>query len=260
MTLVTSIISLLRPARITNCAWLCAFAILVLVSVQSSILALTEKNLANHMVVEHTLFFFLGAASVKTAEIVLRIFVSSKNRRDEYITTMTRSERQIRNDLKISIIKVWSRILRRIFSVNSSYGVLWLLVPVILLALWHLPSLFDYALLHEELHILQHLSFIIVGVTGYLALRTLGESFKIIILITLNAIMGFAGLLFSVTTDPLYSTYSVSSHNEAGTYMLVTCMLLLLIGLPAYLIHRTLFHIHIKIKDTNESKSRASSE
>jgi cytochrome c oxidase assembly factor CtaG len=254
---VTSIFSIIRPASISDCAWLCAFAILILVSVQSSILELTEKDLADHMVIEHTLFFFLGAASVKTAEIVLRILVSHTNRQHKYIT-VSKSEGQIGNNLKLSIITVWTSILKRIFSVYSSYGLLWVLVPAVLLALWHLPSLFDYALLHEEVHILQHISFVMVGVTGYLALRTLGDSFKIIILIILNAIMGFAGLLFSVTTDPVYSVYSVSSHNEAGTYMLVTCMLLLLIGLPAYLIHRTLFYVRIKIKDTSESNSRAS--
>jgi hypothetical protein len=105
------------------------------------------------------------------------------------------------------------------------------------------------------MHILQHISFITVEATGFIALRTLGESFKIIILITLNAIMAFTGLLFSVTTDPVYSFYSINGHNEAGTYMLITCIqLLLIIGLPAYLIHRALFHILIKINDYEQNQ------
>jgi hypothetical protein len=54
-------------------------------------------------------------------------------------------------------------------------------------------------------------------------------------LIALNAAMAFGGLLLSVTTDPVYSFYSVNGHNEAGSYMLITCILLLAIGLPAYL-------------------------
>jgi hypothetical protein len=58
-----------------------------------------------------------------------------------------------------------------------------------------------------------------------------GRTFKIIILITLNAIMAFTGLLFSVTVDSVYSFYSINVHNEAGTYMLITCIQLLLIGL-----------------------------
>jgi hypothetical protein len=61
----------------------------------------------------------------------------------------------------------------------------------------------------------------------------------------------FAGLMFAVLQTPIYTVYSVSSHNDAGTYMLVTCLLLLLVGLPAYLIHRTLFHVRIKAMNNN---------
>lgn len=126
---------------------------------------------------------------------------------------------------------------------------MWLSIPILLLAVWHYPPLFDYAVLHANVHILQHISFIVVGATAFIALRTLGESFKIITLIALNAAMAFGGLLLSVTTDPVYSVYSVNGHNEAGNYMLVTCILLLVIGLPAYLIHRAFIHIRIRIKE-----------
>jgi cytochrome c oxidase assembly factor CtaG len=120
-----------------------------------------------------------------------------------------------------------------------------------LLAIWHYPPLFDYAVLHKNVHILQHISFIIVGATGFIALRTLGESFRIITLITLNATMAFVGSLFAVTTDPVYTVYSINGHNEAGNYMLITCILLLLIGLPAYLIHRAFFHLRLRLKEQN---------
>ena len=120
-----------------------------------------------------------------------------------------------------------------------------------MLAIWHYPSLFDYAVLHQIVHISQHISFIVVRATGFIALRTLGESFRIIILITLNVIMAFAGLLLAVTTDPVYAVYSINGHNEAGNFMLITCVLLLIIGLPAYLIHRAFFHLRIRIKEQN---------
>jgi hypothetical protein len=238
---------------------------------------MTEHNLADHMVIEHTIFFLLGASSVETAEVALRVLVSYVHARRRSTSfqanAMTKNVTGIpqgsydrgdengknNNDgfdcnnnhskLLVTIIQLWSKIIKKIFSISSKYGLLWFLVASILLAIWHWPPLFDYAVLHENIHILQHISFIIVGATGFIALRTLGESFKIIILITLNAIMAFAGLLFSVTTDPVYSYYSISGHNEAGIYMLVTCIVLLLIGLPAYLIHRALFHIRIRIKE-----------
>jgi hypothetical protein len=60
--------------------------------------------------------------------------------------------------------------------------------------------------------------------------------------------MAFTGLLLSVTAEPVYTLYSINDHNQAGDYMLITCILLLLIGLPAYLIHRALFHMRVKIR------------
>jgi hypothetical protein len=253
--------------------WLCLFGILIVLSLQSPILETTEQNLALHMVVEHTIFFFLGASSVKAAEILLRILVSHSKRKltcraisitkkkntnsvppqhDSNTNSGTRrfdSDERSESRFSVRIVGFWLKVARAIFGSSSRYGLLWLSIPILLLAIWHYPPLFDYAVLHENVHILQHISFIIVGATAFIALRTLGESFKIIILIALNAAMAFGGLLLSVTTDPVYSSYSVNGHNEAGNYMIVTCILLLVIAFPAYLIHRTFIHIRIKIKE-----------
>lgn len=223
--------------NISNYTLIIVFGILTVISVQPALLEFTEKDLANHMILEHSIFFILGALSVQVAETVLRllIFSGSKSKKDQ-------------GNLGLSIIILfWSRLLKKVFRINSTYGFIWLIIPILLLTFWHLPSVFDYATLHEQIHILQHISFIIVGATAFLALRTLGESFKILVLIALNAVMAFAGLMFAILQTPIYTVYSVSSHNDAGTYMLVTCILLLLVGLPAYLIHRTLFHIRIKV-------------
>jgi hypothetical protein len=59
-----------------NFLWLCLFGILIVISIQSPILEMTEQNLADHMVIEHTIFFFLRAASVRTAKISPRMLVS----------------------------------------------------------------------------------------------------------------------------------------------------------------------------------------
>ena len=261
--------------------WLCSFGILIVLSVQSPILEITEHNLALHMVIEHTIFFFLGASSVRTVEIILRMLVSHSRRKVICrAASMTKKKSnsvplQIDNNknsgiskldlnggsesrLSIIVARCWLNVARAIFRASSRYGLLWLSIPILLLAIWHYPPLFDYAVLHSNGHILQHISFIIVGVTTFIALRTLGESFKIIALIALNAAMALGGLLLSVTTNPVYSFYSVNGHNEAGTYMIVTCILLLVIGLPAYLIHRALFHIRIRIKQENASDDETS--
>jgi Protein of unknown function (DUF1404)/Cytochrome c oxidase caa3 assembly factor (Caa3_CtaG) len=228
------------------------FGTLVATSIQPDLLAATEKDLASHMVLEHTLFFMLGGISVQVAETVLRIIVSSANNKERRKQSHT-TDKESKNDMRLKVISVWSRLLRKIFSVNNRYGFIWLIIPIILLTFWHLPFVFDYAALNDGVHILQHISFIIVGVTSFLAFRALGESFKIIILISLNGIMAFAGLMFAVTTTPIYPIYSVSSHNDAGTYMLITCLLLLLVVLPTYLIHRAI--LHLRIRTTSSDKT-----
>jgi hypothetical protein len=62
----------------------------------------------------------------------------------------------------------------------NKFGFIWIIISIIVLTIWHVPFIIDFAALHEPIHILQHFSFIIVGATVFLAIRALGESFKII--------------------------------------------------------------------------------
>lgn len=224
------------------------FGALIFVLVQPAILEFTEQDLAYHMTIEHTLFFIMGVMSVLVAETVLRIFTSYNN--------LQRNRH--RNTALSIIVSIWTKILRKIFTINN-YGYIWVIIAVTLLTFWHIPAIFDYAELNPPVHIAQHISFIVVGVMGFLAVRSLGESFTLLALLALNGVMGFAGLMFSLLDKPIYLVYSVSSHNNAGTYMLVSCILLLLVILPAYLIRRTLFHIHIRQSSSSSSSSGNSS-
>jgi ABC-type uncharacterized transport system permease subunit len=97
------------------------------------------------------------------------------------------------------------------------------------------------------------MSFIAVGAMGFMAVRSLGESFKLLALFALNGIMAFTGLMFSILNEPIYRVYSVSSHNNAGTYMLVSCIVILLVVLPGYLIYRTLLHIRVRQSSSSPS-------
>ena len=213
------------------------FGIVLLFSFQPTFLEFTEKDLAYHMIIEHSLFFVIGAISVQVAESILKQLILSVRRHED-------GKLKYRK-LKWTITVFWTKILRRIFTINK-YGYVWVIIAVDLLAFWHLPWVFDFAELHQSAHILQHISFIVIGAAGYIAIRSLGESFKLFILFALNGIMGFAGLMFSLLDKPVYLVYSVSSHNNAGTYMLISCIIILLVVLPAYLIRRTLFHLHAR--------------
>ena len=216
------------------------FIIFLSISFQPVILETIEQDLANHMAFEHTLFFVLGAMSIIIAESILRLLVELSKKRGHRISIQGHS-----NNLLTSVTAFWKRILRNVFSINR-YGFIWVLISVIILAFWHLPTTFDFAALNGWVHILQHLSFTAVGAIGVLSIRAIGESYSIFLLVFLSGIMGFLGLMFSVLDKPVYHVYSVAGHNNAGIYLIASCMLLLFIVLPAYLINRTLFHIRIR--------------
>jgi hypothetical protein len=220
------------------------FGMLVLISTQPAFLEFTEQDLAYHMIIEHTLFFVMGAMSVQVAERILKLLILS----------VTNKKVKTKSPLKWTVISFWTNFLRKIFTINR-YGYVWVTIAVGLLTFWHIPAVFDFTELHEPIHILQHISFIVVGAAGFLAIRALGESFKLFVLFSINGIMGFAGLMFSVLDRPIYLVYSVNSHNNAGTYMLVSCIILLLVVLPLYLIRRTLFHIRVRPSFSASSSS-----
>ena len=83
------------------------FTILSLMSIQPAFLEFTERDLAYHIVIEHTLFSFLGVLSVQVAEIILKHLVPSSTDR--------------KTDLKGTLSLSWTKFLRTIFSVNR-YG------------------------------------------------------------------------------------------------------------------------------------------
>jgi hypothetical protein len=127
------------------------------------------------MVVEHTIFFFLGASSVKTAEILLRILVAhSKRKLTCRALSMTKKNMNSvppqhdgnknsgtsrldfnegsESRLSVRIVGFWLKVAKAIFGSSSRYGLLWLSLPILLLAMWHYPPLFDYAVLGENIH------------------------------------------------------------------------------------------------------------
>jgi hypothetical protein len=131
------------------------FGTLTATSLQPDLLAASEKDLASHMVLEHTVFF-LGAISVQVAETVLRLIVSFENTKKRKSRSHIGAQER-KSNLTLKIISVWSQSLRKIFIVNSRYGFIWLIISIILLTFWQLPSIFDYATLNEQVHIIQHI-------------------------------------------------------------------------------------------------------
>jgi hypothetical protein len=78
----------------------------------------------------------------------------------------------------------------------------------------------------------------------FMTIRLLGESFNLFLIFSLIGMMGFSGLILVISDSQIYQVYSISSRHNAGIYMVITFVILLLVIMPAYLIRRTMFHIN----------------
>jgi hypothetical protein len=103
--------------------------------------------------------------------------------------------------------------------------------------------IFDYAVFDGKVHILQHLSFILVGMLLFLCTRQLGESLTLYLLVSSVGMMILSGLVLALANGRIYVPYTISNHNVAGEYMLAMSIAIAVIFLPVYLIRRTLLHI-----------------
>jgi hypothetical protein len=216
------------------------FILLIVLSLNEIVLGQLERDLGNHMILEHTLFFSIGALSVHIAERILR-FVINKDRNsvvgsksDIYLHSSSRATGKV--------IQYWKAILRMIFKLNT-HPWSWIVIAGFLFFVWHLPPIFDYASTHDYVHVMQHLSFIMVGAATFMIIRLLGESFNLFLIFLLIGMMGFSGLILVISDNQIYQVYSIGSHHNAGMYMIISSVALLLVIMPTYLIRRTMFHI-----------------
>src|ERR671914_2527542 len=115
--------------------FIAVFGILTVISLQGSLLEIFEQDLANHMVLEHTLFFVYGALSIIVAEIVLRFIISYEkasrypdHSKDNY-THELKYNAVTTNSRFIIGINYWTRFLRKIFGINN-HGLVWAIMAV----------------------------------------------------------------------------------------------------------------------------------
>ena len=218
-----------------SCLYVFAFGSLIIISFQDTVLISLESDLGNHMILEHTLFFLMGYLGIRTSEIILKIFFAKiKNNNVDYDAKGSTWQQ--------SLMKCWTGIIRYLFAINRS-PFLPLVSAIILLIFWHVPTVFDYAVFDGKVHILQHLSFILVGMLLFLCTRQLGESLTLYLLVSSVGMMILSGLVLALANGRIYVPYTISSHNVAGEYMLAMSIAIAVIFLPVYLIRRTLLHI-----------------
>jgi cytochrome c oxidase assembly factor CtaG len=221
------------------------FSLLVLLSLNEIVMYYFEKDLGSHMIIEHMLFFSIGALSVCIAERILKIMI-----RKEKNTLIADRSNYFPSGSKVITISIlwWKLILSRIFKLNMHRWT-WITIACFLVFVWHIPQIFDFASTHVSVHVMQHFSFIMVGAAIFMTMRLLGESFNMFLIFSLIGMTGFGGLIFAISDSQIYETYSISSHHNAGVYMITTCLILLLVIMPVYLIRRTIYHINTSTVD-----------
>lgn len=237
-----------RPPRLQfrtplkSCFYIFAFGGLIVISFQDTVLFTLESDLGNHMILEHTLFFLMGYLGIKTSETILKILCASiKNDLGDHHANDTSWQR--------NLMKHWTRIVRYLFMINR-IPFIPLIFAIILLTFWHVPKVFDYAVFDAQVHILQHLSFILIGMLLFLCTRQLGESLTLFLLVTSVGMMILSGLVLALANARIYVPYTISSHNVAGDYMLAISIAIAVICFPVYLIRRTLVHIRTITKQS----------
>ncbi len=215
-------------------------AFLLIISFQEWILVLLENDLGYHMIFEHAIFFSIGYLSVYASELLIKyikINMDKKNDKKNYEIVLSK------------FIQYWTLFLSTIFfNLNKKWIILFIFI-VILMLIWHIPDIFDYATFNPNIHILQHFSFIIVGILLFVSIRLSYESNSIFYLLSSIGMMVLSGLILATTNDIIYTAYSIDSHHTSGNYMFILTILIGFVVFPFYLIQRTLFHIRQSTKN-----------
>jgi plastocyanin/cytochrome c oxidase assembly factor CtaG len=112
-----------------------------------------------------------------------------------------------------------------------------LLASVILIVYWHLPGPWDEAVINPLVHVVEHLSFLAIGLLSGSWLLLLSDSGKIgALLAALFGHMGYAVALISPWNVQIYALYSLSDQVILGWALLLTGPVLV-VGI-AYVIAR----------------------
>jgi hypothetical protein len=183
-------------------------AALVVAASSSELLELAERSLAFHMTAEHLIFFAAGALVI---QLILKIFKRPS----------------------------WNR---SIPEGHTARTVILLAVAAAIVAIWHYPVLFAAATFEENLHLLQHGSFILTGMLAFIALRSMPAAYLILFVILMGAVMGISGALLLVAENQIFFPYSIPDQRQAGNAMVIFALVMTIVVTPVAMISHSLRH------------------
>ena len=200
-----------------------AILLLLLVAGTSSpLLEYSSTSLSFHMTIEHSIFLGLGALSVASGGYCLQALRKQFPHIQGVLKSLNFSGMSSQHQGNTAII------------------VSCLAASALLMGVWHLPPLFAAATFHEDLHLLQHASFIMTGSLSLIAVRMMPTTLVILSLVLMNATMGLFGAFLLVSIHQIFIPYSVENHIEAGNVMIALSIVMGVIAFPAYIINRSL--------------------
>lgn len=171
--------------------------ILLMISINGPLLEQFESDLGNHMIVEHVLFFSIGYLSILVSESILRSIVSNIRNSSGHMA--------IQSNWIRTVITFWLRLIRSFYTISRN-GLFSMTCAVILVGSWQIPSIFDLSTYNEGIHLMQHLSFILVGILIFLSLRQLGQSLVLFLIVSSVGMMLMSGLGLAITNEKIVSS------------------------------------------------------
>jgi len=115
-----------------------------------------------------------------------------------------------------AVARWWRRrtALRRVWSAISHPATVWLL-QLVALWLWHLPALYQAALMNESIHILEHLTFLAAALLFWWTLlwnRSLSHGAGTLFVFTTMLHSGLLGALLTFSQEAWYPLYNVTAY------------------------------------------------
>jgi cytochrome c oxidase assembly factor CtaG len=114
-------------------------------------------------------------------------------------------------------------------------GITTFILAAILTAYWHIPTNFDAAVLNENIHILMHFTFTIVGGLLFIGSGVLTGRMRHVLLLVPGKAMGIFGAFLLFTSMYVYPVYPTPEQTEAGLVMVVMMLVMDLTIVPYWL-------------------------
>jgi cytochrome c oxidase assembly factor CtaG len=171
-----------------------------------------DSTLTLHMVVQHA--FYLAGGFLIASGADLLVLGGSK--------------------FSKSVTSAYAKLMKFNVGLNPR-GVTTFILAALLTAYWHVPAIFDAAVLNDNIHIMMHFTFTIVGGLLFIGSGLLTGRMRHVLLLVPGKAMGIFGAFLLFTTAYVYPVYPVPEQAEAGLVMVVMMLVMDLTIVPYWL-------------------------